>query len=79
MFALCYAIMMFTLVTELGVNAAAAPPCCHPPASIECTLQTTGVRDLAAMTGSLRKAELRTVADVAELDTGEAAELFGEL
>ena len=78
MFALCYAV---TLVAALGVTAAADPPlrACTPPASIECALQTAGVRDPAAMTESLTKAELRTVGDVAELDTAEAAELFGEL
>jgi hypothetical protein len=31
------------------------------------------------MNKALTKAELRTVGDVAELDTSEAAELFGEL
>ena len=31
------------------------------------------------MTETLTQAELRTVSDVAELDTAEAAELFGEL
>ena len=78
MFALCYSIIMFSLVTAMGATAA-TPPVCTPLASIECALQTAGVRDPAAMTETLIQAELRTVADVAELDTGEAAELFGEL
>jgi hypothetical protein len=58
---------------------AAGSPQCSPPASVECALQNAGVRDPAAMTESLLRAELRTVRDVAELDTAEAAELFDEL
>ena len=58
---------------------AAGSPQCIPPANVECALQTAGVRDPAAMTESLLRAELRTVADVAELDTAEAVELFEEL
>ena len=55
------------------------PPVWTPPASIECAIQTAGVRDPAAMIESLDRAELRTVADVAELSNAEATELFGEL
>ena len=77
MLALCYA--MFTLVAALRTTAAAGPLLCNPLASIECVLQTAGVLDAAAMAESLLQIELRTVGDVAELDTTEAAELFGEL
>jgi hypothetical protein len=77
MFAFCYA--MFTLVTGLGANAAAASLSCTLPASIECALQTAGVRDPAPMTETLIHAELRTVGDVTELSVAEAAELFAEL
>ena len=74
--ALCYTII---LAAAPMASFAAGSPQCTPPASVECTLQTAGVRDPASMTESLLRAELRTVGDVAELDTAEAAELFEEL
>ena len=75
-FALCYTI---AIAAAPMATIAAGSLECTPPVSVECALQTAGVRDPAAMTESLQLAELRTVADVAELDTVEAAELFGEL
>ena len=42
-------------------------------------LQNAGVRNPAAVTESLLRAELRTVGDVAELSAVEAAELFDEM
>ena len=74
--ALCYAV---ALAPASMATFVAGPPQCTPPTSIECALQTAGVRDPAAMTESFLRAELRTVADVAELDLTEAAELFDEL
>jgi hypothetical protein len=78
MFAWCYAIRMFTLVAALGA-ATVETPLCNPPTSIECTLQTAGVHDPAAMTESLIHSELRTVGDVVELNTVEAEEMFDGL
>ena len=69
--ALCCTIAMATF--------AAGSPQCTPTASLDCVLQTAGVRDPAPMAETLLRAELRTVDDVAELDTAEAAELFDEL
>ena len=75
--ALCYAVAL--AAAPMSATFAAGSPQCTPPASVECALLTAGVRDPAAMTESLSRAELRTVADVAELDVSEAAELFEEL
>ena len=74
--ALCYTI---AVAAAPMASFAAWSSQCTPPASVECALKTAGVREPAAMTESLLRAELRTVADVAELDVGEAAELFEEL
>jgi hypothetical protein len=74
--ALCYIV---ALAAAPMATFAAGSPQCSPPASVECALQRAGVRDPASMTESLTLAELRTVDDVAGLDTAEAAELFGEL
>jgi hypothetical protein len=75
--ALCYALALAT--ASKATVAAAGSPQCTPSASIECTLQTAGVRNPAAMTERLLLAELQTVQDVADLDFAEAAELFSEL
>ena len=40
---------------------AAGSPQCSPTASLDCALQTAGVRDPAAMAKTLLRAELRTV------------------
>ena len=69
--ALCCTVAMATF--------AAGSPQCTPTASLDCALQTAGVRDPAPMAETLVRAELRTVDDVAELDTAEAAELLDEL
>ena len=74
--ALCYTI---ALAAAPMTTFAAGSPQCTPLGSVECALRTAGVRDPAAMTESLLRAELRTVGDVAELDLAEAAELFDEL
>ena len=74
--ALCYA---SALAAAPKATFAAGSPQCTPPTSVECALQTAGVREPAAMTKSLLLAELRTVSDVSELDISEAAELFEEL
>ena len=68
-------------LTAAPVTTATAglSPLCTAPASVECALRAAGVRDPAAMTEGLLRAELRTVADVAELDAAEVVELFGEL
>ena len=71
--ALCYAVAL--AAAPMLATFAAGSPQCTPPASVECALLTAGVRDPAAMTESLSRAELRTVADVAELDVAEAAEV----
>ena len=65
--ALCCTVAMATF--------AAGSPQCTPTASLDCALQTAGVRDPAPMAETLLRAELRTVDDVPELDTAEAAEL----
>ena len=75
--ALCYAVAL--AAAPMMPTFAAASPRCSPPASVECALQTAGVRDPASISANLLRAELRTVADVAELDLTEAAELFDEL
>ena len=77
MFALCHT--MSTLVVALGATTTTEPPACTLPASIECALQTAGVREPEAMTTTLLKAELRTVSDVAELSAAETAELFDDM
>ena len=79
--------MMF--VALCGVIAFAVTPCtataaesfaCSPPATFTtCTLRAAGVRDPTTMAASLLRAELRTVSDVAGLDSAEAAELFDGL
>jgi hypothetical protein len=61
------------------VSAITEPIACAQPAGIECTLQTAGVREPEAMAATLQRAELRTVADVAELNAAETAELFYEM
>jgi hypothetical protein len=73
---LCYTI---ALAAAPMTTFAAGSPQCTPLGSVECALRTAGVRDPAAMTETLLRAELRTVTDVAELDVAEAAELFEEL
>ena len=81
---LCYIVALAaTLIMATEAHTAAGPPqICTPPASVECALRTAGVRDPAAMTESLLRAELQTIGDVAELeklDAMESAELFSEL
>ena len=60
-------------------DASTGAPACPNPTTVECTLRAAGVREPATMAASLLSAELRTVEDIAELDTSEAAELFDEL
>ena len=74
---LCYAVAL--AAAPMMATFAAASPQCSPLASVECALQTAGVRDPTSISANLLRAELRTVADVAELDLTEAAELFDEL
>ena len=59
--------------------AAARSPQCTSPTTLDCALQTAGIRDPVAMTKTLLRAELRTVGDVGGLDIPEAAELFDDL
>ena len=75
--ALCCTIAL--TAAPVTTATAGSSPLCTAPASVECALRAAGVRDPAAMTEGLLRAELRTVADVAELDAVEAAELFGVL
>ena len=77
MVAFCHT--MSTLVVALGATTTTGPPTCTLPASIECALQTAGVREPEAMTTTLLTAELRTVSDVAELSAAETAELFDDM
>ena len=70
-----------TLAAAHAIHAPGSHACPKPPnpATVECALRAAGVRDPATMTASLLRSELRTVKDVAELDSAEAAELFDEL
>ena len=67
------------LATDVATAAAIA---CGMPDAIEYALENATVREPASITTSLHRApveHLRSVADVAELDPSEAAELFDEL
>jgi hypothetical protein len=55
--ALCYTKFTFVAALLRAIAAAVDPPFCTVPASIECALQTTGVRDPAAVTETLMQAE----------------------
>jgi hypothetical protein len=68
-------------VVALATDVATAAACGMPDA-IEYALENATVREPASITTSLHRApveHLRSVADVAELDPSEAAELFDEL
>ena len=72
-------IVCHALAAAHALDASTGAPACPNPTPVECTLRAAGVREPATMTASLLRSELRTVKDVAELDSSEAAELFDEL
>jgi hypothetical protein len=59
-------------VHAIATKAEDVPGCQRPDgADIDCTLQSTGVRDPSAIVGALGQAALRSLADVQGLDAME--------